>query len=45
MGYKLCACWWLWRQRNQVIFRGETMGAEILGTKIVQEGGLWQKFS
>lgn len=40
----LCVCWWVWRQRNEVVFQGTGRSARILGDKIVQESGLWLKY-
>lgn len=40
----LCVCWWLWRQRNEVIFKGTRRSAIILGQKILHESKMWLKF-
>lgn len=40
----LCTLWWIWRQRNNRIFRGEVVPPEMLAWKVLQEGAMWLKF-
>lgn len=40
----LCTCWFLWKQRNVMVFGGNYLKREMLVAIIVQEHGLWRKY-
>ena len=40
----LCACWWIWWQRNEFVFQGKRLRSDVLEEKKLQEGTLWFKF-
>lgn len=40
----MCACWHMWKRRNDKIFSGRMTATQLLADRIVQEGRLWLKY-
>jgi hypothetical protein len=39
-----CVLWFVWRQRNEMIFRESHLPVEILCNRIKEKGDLWMRF-
>lgn len=40
----MCVCWFIWKQRNERIFRGGRMEAWLLADRAIQEYFLWVRY-
>lgn len=40
----MCACWHMWKRRNEKIFSGTTTPTRSLAERIIQDGRLWLKY-
>lgn len=40
----MCACWHMWKRRNETIFSGTTTPTRLLAERIIQDGRLWLKY-
>ncbi|XP_078177552.1 bidirectional sugar transporter SWEET4-like isoform X3 [Carex rostrata] len=40
----ICVCWWIWRQRNAVVFAGKEMRPQQLADLICMEMMLWMRY-
>lgn len=36
-----CTCWWLWKERNGIVFRGQNLGHRVLLKKILDDERIW----